>query len=73
MIKMLVGVTLCIGAAITSGCVVRSEPVVMRPAPTVVVQPAPVVVYQPAVVVPVYKYKHKRKHGDEDDQGENEQ
>jgi hypothetical protein len=68
--KIVVGATLCIAAAITSGCVVRSEPVVVRPAPTIVVQPAPVVVYQP---VPVYKYKHKRKHGDEDDQGENEQ
>jgi hypothetical protein len=69
--KRVVGVTLCIlGAAVISGCTVRSEPIVVRPVPTVVVQPAPVIVYQP---VPVYKYKHKRKHGDEDDQGENEQ
>jgi hypothetical protein len=69
--KIPVGVALCFaGAVMTSGCVVRSDPVVVRPAPTVVVQPVPVIVYQP---VPVYKYKHKRKHGDEDDQGENEQ
>jgi len=68
MIKILVGVTLGLLAAITSGCVVRSEPVVVRPAPMVVVRPAPVivqpdpvVVYQPAVVVPTYKYKYKSK------------
>jgi hypothetical protein len=77
MMKVLVGVTFgLLGAAITSGCVVRSEPVVVRPASTVVVRPAPVVVYQPAVVVPAYKYKYKHKHkhkGWGDDQGENEQ
>ena len=65
MIKILVAVTFgLLGAAITSGCVVRTEPaVVVRPAPTVVyARPAPTVVYtEPVVVVPAYKYKHKNK------------
>jgi len=61
--KILVGVTFgLLGAALTSGCVVRTEPaVVVRPAPAVVVRPDPVVVYQPAVVVPAYKYKYKSR------------
>ena len=88
MIKVLVGVSLCLlGAAMTSGCEVHSEPavvvrpakVVVRPAPVVVVQPAPVVVrsapvvvYQPVLVEPKYKYKHKHKRHYEGDQGEDE-
>ena len=64
MIKTLVAVTFgLLGAAIISGCVVRSEPaVVVRPAPAVVVRPAPAVVYaEPVMVVPEYKYKYKQK------------
>ncbi len=85
MIKILVGVAFgLLGAAVTSGCAVHSEPVVVvrepvvvRPAPKVVVRPAPVVVYQPIVVVEdKHKHKHRHKHGHGhywDDQGENEQ
>jgi len=73
MIKILVGVTFgLLGAAMTSGCVVRSEPALVVREP-VVVRPSPVVVYEPAVVVPVYKYKYKHRGWGEDDQGENEQ
>jgi len=76
MIKTLVAVTFGLfSAAITTGCVVRSEPAIVVREP-VVVRRAPVVVYEPAVVlVPAYKYKYKHKRGGwgEDDQGEDEQ
>ncbi len=74
MIKTLVAVTFGLfGAAITTGCVVRSEPAIVVREP-VVVRPSPVVVYQPAlVVIPAYKHKYKGGGWGEDDQGENEQ
>ena len=57
MIKILVGVTFgLLSAAITSGCVVRSEPAVIVREP-VVVRPAPVIVYQPAVVIQEYQLR----------------